>query len=270
MKNGKTLLTKGLLMAVIAMMLTACNGSGSSKSKVQMIVDETVKELPTQDNIGEISAIKCEKKMVVFNYNTDAQSFPLAKAKDSGDLIKRTWRMSFFDPDDKNKSEFLSSLIDEGYGVKVCFDEEGTKVHHEITFSNDELQTIKKQPLTNTQQLNIQIELTNAALPKQIDNVTTLVRTELDDTNMVYVFDIDEDKLTIDAMKSDEATYRSNIERTLANEIANPLSSTGMFFKQVIRAGKGVKYNYCGKNSGKSFDVELTNSQLRQMALNVE
>ena len=257
-------------MTFIALALTACTGSNSNKSKVQMIVDETTKELPTQDNIGEITSIKCEQNTVVLNYQTDAQSFPLAKAKENGDLIKRAWRMSFFDPIDNNKTEFLNTLIAEGYGIKVCFDEEGTKLHHEISFDNDELKTISQKPLTNSEQLNIQIELTNAALPKQIDEVTTLVRTELNDTNMMYVFDIDENKLTIDAMKNDEATYRSNIERTLSTEIANPLSSTGMFFKQVIRAGKGVKYNYCGKNSGKSFDVELTNSQLRQMAVNVE
>lgn len=247
-------------MAVVA--LAGCN---SERNKLNEVIKQANDELPARFDFGLATSIECKDNMVEIHYTTDDKLFPIAVLKNKGDLIKRAWKMSYLDQNGSNSDEVLNLILSTGYGLKAVFDGEVSHEHYEVTLSNAELQQAAKQKMPVGDQLELQLEITNASLPQQIDDITKLVATRLDGEYMVYDYEIDDAVMSMDEMISNHAAYKDNIGRALGNEINDPQSAAGMFFKLVIRAGRGVRYHYAGKTSGKVMDVDLDNAALRQL-----
>lgn len=251
-----------LLLVVMAMCVTSCN---SQHRELEKMVKQANDELPARFDFGIATSIECHDGMVIIHYTTDDELFPIGVLKNKGDIIKRAWKMSYFGQNQGGKNEVLDLILSSGYGLKAVFESEKTNDHIEVALNNDELKQAVKQPVGISEQLAIQMEITNASLPMQVDAVTTLLSTTIDGDYMTYNYEIDDSQLAIDEMENQRATYVDNIGRGLRDAMGDVQSSAGMFFKQVIKAGKGVRYRYKGKASGKTLDIDFTNAQLRQM-----
>lgn len=256
---------KKTILAAFVVMLAVCVASCNSQQReLKEMIDQANDELPARFDFGVATSIECKDNMVEIHYTTDDNLFPIAVLKDKGDLIKRAWKMSYIDQS-ANNDQVLNLILASGYGLKAVFDGEESHAHFEVTLSNEELKQAAKQKMPISEQLALQLEITNASLPQQIDDVTTLAGTTLEGEFMVYNYEIDDSKLSIDDMIAQKANYEENIKRALTQEINDAQSAAGMFFKLVMRAGRGVRYHYSGKTSGKVMDVELNNTALRQL-----
>lgn len=258
---------KNLILRTLAIIMAflAIAGCNSEKNKLNEVIKQANDELPARYDFGVATSISCEDNMVVINYTTDDKLFPIAVLKNKGDLIKRAWKMSYIDQNGTNNDEVLNLILTSGFGLKAVFDGEESHEHYEVTLSNAELKEAAKQKMPVSDQLALQLDITNASLPQQIDDITKLLATKLDSEFMVYDYEIDDAKMSMDEMIANRAAYEDNIRRALQSEINDPQSAAGMFFKLVIRAGRGVRYHYAGKTSGKVMDVDLNNAALRQL-----
>ena len=105
--------------------------------------------------------------------------------------------------------------------------------------------------------LKYEVELVNKLTPSSVDFMTTLTSCELDGSNLIYNYEIDEDYSTIDEMKEKQmATLKKTLEASWKN---NPqLEGTKANLKTI---GGKVIYNYVGNTSKKimSITIELDN-----------
>lgn len=259
-----------LIMVVVAVgacvWLSACSGSDS---KLQDYINRANEECPISFETGTLTSLASEGGAVVFNYQTDENVIPFAKLKDNTDVVKQLWKIAFLDDKSGNKGEFVSNVISSGCDVLLKYTGNDPQQKFEVKFSNVELKVLAGKNSNLAELIEIQIKLTNLTLPRQLDKATTMVETKLEDGFMVYVYDIDESQLTIAKMESEKLTYHDNILASVKREFANPASAVSAFFKQVASSGRGLRYSYRGNTSGSTLNIDIPNSELRQLAMDI-
>lgn len=259
-----------LIMVVVAVgacvWLSACSGSDS---KLQDYINRANEECPISFETGTLTSLASEGGAVVFNYQADENVIPLANLKNNSDVVKQLWKIAFLDDKSGSKGEFVNHIISSGCDVLLKYTGNDPKQKFEVKFGNDELKSLAGKTSNLAEQIDIQIKLTNLTLPRQLDKATTMVETKLEDGFMVYVYDIDESQLTIAKMESEKQTYLDNIMASAKREFANPTSAVSAFFKQVASSGRGLRYSYRGNTSGSTLNIDIPNSELRQLAMDI-
>ena len=84
----------------------------------------------------------------------------------------------------------------------------------------------------------------------------------LDEKMLQYIFFIDEDILSIDAMDAN----RENIKNSVQNSLFSGNDLMSMFqTQQMALAGLSLSYKYVGSQSKKSFSIEYTNQEMKEL-----
>jgi hypothetical protein len=106
----------------------------------------------------------------------------------------------------------------------------------------------------------------NKECPASIDHVTVLKEIKIEGEFVTYVCEIDETLLDMETMQSQRAIYNQNIQNMIRNQLTNTQATNAPFLQLVMDAGKGVRHHYVGNRSGKTLIIDVTNSQMQQLA----
>ncbi|MBQ2164001.1 MAG: hypothetical protein II445_05785, partial [Muribaculaceae bacterium] len=93
-----------------------------------------------------------------------------------------------------------------------------------------------------------------------------LVDMNIEEGFVTYIYDIDESIVKISDMEANVFSRREMIIEGMRNVFNSTMSPAESFFKLVAVAGKGVRYQYKGNETGKSLNIDVTNTELRQLA----
>lgn len=116
----------------------------------------------------------------------------------------------------------------------------------------------KVDPISPRDMLEIMITSTNTQCPMQIENGMIMSSVSLEGNNFVYNYSVDENLVSIEAIKQNKSAVKANIKQIL--------SSNDMTVKQMVKickeANTGIVYRYIGDVSGDVCIIKFSSSEL--------
>ncbi len=251
--------------AAILIVLTALT---SCTSKMQQYVDAANDECPVNFVTGILTSVELNDKAVVFNIEVNEKELTtIENLKKNPNMLKQMWKMLFIEEKETpSKKDFLNLIASQGMGVRLNYMSiDNHAKNFSINIGNSEFKSMLKNPVTIDEQIQTQVDFSKVSLPQQLDSATTMVDTKIEDGFIVYIYDIDEQRLTMSEMESKQHVYRDNISTLINNVFTDPSSPVGDFFRMIGKKGWGIRYSYKGNASGKVLNIDFTNDQLKQM-----
>lgn len=255
-------------LAAVAAILTVLTTLMSCTSKMQQYVNAANDECPTNFVTGILTSVELDDKAVVFNIEVNEKELTsVENLKKNPVMLKKMWKMLFVDDKETpSKKDFLNLIASTGLGVRLNYMSIDNHTRNfSINIGNSEFKSMLKNPTSIDEQIQVQVDYSRVALPQQLDSATTMVDTKIENGYVVYLYDIDEKKLTMSEMETKQHVYRDNISTLINNVFADPSSPVGDFFRMIGKKGWGIRYSYKGNTSGKVLNIDFTCDQLKQM-----
>lgn len=133
----------------------------------------------------------------------------------------------------------------------------------EITFSPEEVEEIASQSgYTPMEMVYYWVTNLKTQIPVSMGAGIIMQDVILDEKMLQYIFSIDEDILSFDAMDAN----RENIKNSVRNSLFSGNDLMSMFqTQQMALAGLSLSYKYVGSQSKKSFSIEYTNQEMKEL-----
>ena len=133
----------------------------------------------------------------------------------------------------------------------------------EITFSPEEVEEIASQSgYTPMEMVYYWVTNLKTQIPVSMGAGIIMQDVILDEKMLQYIFSIDEDILSFDAMDAN----RENIKNSVQNSLFSGNDLVSMFqTQQMALAGLSLSYKYVGSQSKKSFSIEYTNQEMKEL-----
>lgn len=235
--------------------------SGCAENKLKLAVKSANKQCPiSMGGVGSVESIDYEDGVVVFNYLMNEQYVNIAALKEHPEQVKRSAQMLFSNPEGDMK-ELVDLLIEANADFKMVWrgDKSGEEVS--VVLTAEELKDLSDEEVGDAEKLQSVIDATNMQLPLKIDYATTLKKVEIQGENVVYIYEVAEDVVSLDGMESSKDEMKKN---TL-NSIQYLDNTQKTIYKMVMDAGKNMVHHYCGSNSGKTTEIVITNGELKEV-----
>jgi len=235
-------------------------GEKMSDSEIKDLIKELNEKCPADYNVLIANNFNCADKNIVVNYTVNEEIVNLEKADQ--ETIYNVWRMQCIDGATENDKAFIKTLIESGYGMKCVFTGSNSKKKISIDISNEKLKANK--PLTQEENIKIIVDVTKTFLPQLLDGIN-VVNIGVDDKNLVYECEIDDGNFDVSLLEND--MYKSSLTNKIKTALING-DTTGNLFKMICLSGRGVNYRYLIKKTGKTVEVNFSNIELKQIAIN--
>ena len=105
--------------------------------------------------------------------------------------------------------------------------------------------------------LDIQVEMTSAALPMEIDEGMTMTDYRLSDETIVTTIVVDESLYSISQMRSNKSMIK---DAMLEEGVKDPSSKATLDLCKISHTG--LRYHIMGNQSHQSFDVDITSQEI--------
>ena len=244
------------LFAVYMLAGTSCN-----QSRLQIAVNLAKSSCPFDMGLAGVGEdVELEEENVVMTLKLNEQFANIKALEQNKEQFANT--VANLMAAEKNSQNLLKIMVEENIGLeyKIIGNQSGEKMN--IVLPPDQIKSILNKTKVSSHDLLLDmIKSTKIQLPMKVDPVTTLKDMELEDDNVVYTYDIDENQANMDNVNI-ELLKSSTIENTKA--IINDMWA-GQFLQTVINDGKNVCYRYFGDKTGKKVEFVITNDELMKI-----
>ena len=225
----------------------------SSKKKLQSGIETANKECPIDlGMIGEISSLE-------FDEETDEVIMTMTISKELPLNIKRSMLGAWAKSESGMMLMKEIAKADSKFTMVILAEESNESLR--INVSKNEIKDLaegKVDPISPRDMLEIMITSTNAQCPMQIENGIIMSSVSLEGHNFVYNYSVDENLVSIEALKQNKSAVKANIKQIL--------SSDDMMVKQMVKickeANTGIVYRYIGDVSGDVCIIKFSSSEL--------
>lgn len=180
------------------------------------------------------------------------------------DAMKSAVMVMFKNPKGEIKS-MLEMVVDTKSGIRLIYKGKSTGKEVECRLDTEELKRILNQKGTEKeserQKLEELVNVTNVSCPMTIDEATILNKLTIEADKVVYNYTIDEEKVAMAALKSNEEQMKQNIKGAL--NVSEP--SLKMFLEACVKDNKGIAYRYVGDTSGENIEYLFTVAELKEL-----
>lgn len=200
-----------------------------------------------------------KEKALVYNVEVDETYANVASMKENPEVVKRAMLAAVAPSTDMQevidmiKSE-NGSLVFQYYGNK-------SDSTLSITITAKELEEAQQTEVTPEDKLIEAINVTNLQMPMQVEDGLVMKSLDIIGDNVTYVYEADEARYSIDAIKANSKTVKQNMI-SIINDM------TGIereFIRMVSDADKNLAYLYRGNKTGKEVTIVINNVQLRSI-----
>lgn len=234
--------------------------TGCTNKKVQALVDEGNKSLPMQVSEGVMATgLTLEGDNIVFNYIVKEDAMDLDALENNKESMKSSLSLML---NNGGSRKLVEISADEGVGLIFEYKVYDSDRVLRIEMSPDEVKEILNTPSTPESRLKALIDNSNLQLPSKIDDGLTLITINNDENNVVYVYETDEDKISLTSLKKNI----KNVKAAVVEELKGQNIAEKAFMKTVIENNKGLVYQYVGNVSKKTVDVVINLDELKQIA----
>ena len=246
------------LMGCVVVLLAGC----LAENKLKLAVESANKRCPLSMGIaGDVESIEYEDGLVTYTLAINEQVSNLKALSENPDVVKRTIMTNFANPASDLKP-MHDLILDANASVRFVYKGKSSGESFEVTFTADDLKAAEDNTNPSAEdKLYAEIEATNMQLPMQVDEVTVLEKLVVEGNSVVYLYLVDESRVSIDDMKSNTDATKENLKSMLMN--GGPLVQA--FLKKVVDTGRDLRYRYAGSESGESMEVVFTPADLQNI-----
>ena len=234
--------------------------SGCTNKKIQALVDESNKSFPMQMSEGVMATgLDLEGDNIVFKYIVKEDAMNLDAVENDKESMKSSLSMML---NNGSSRKLVEIAADEGVGFIFEYKVSDSDRVIRIEMSPDEVKEILNTPSSPESRLKALIDNTTLQLPLKIDEGLIFTKINNDEKNVVYVYEIDEDKVSLSSLKKNI----KNVKDAVVEELKGQNVAEKTFMKAVVENNKGLVYQYVGNVSNKTVDVVISLDELKQIA----
>lgn len=220
--------------------------------------------IPLANGVGCVSSITLEGNLVTYVISFQDDYYQAIERAVTNERGKEALLLSTFLLNAQNgKGDMMTELlINEGLGVKLIIESLSSSKHFECSLTAEEFKTERSKIDMNPQEamkrcLDIQVEITSAALPMEIDEGMTMTGYRLIDETIVTTIVVDENLYSISQMRSNKPLIK---EAMLDEGIKDPSSKATLDLCKISHTG--LRYHIVGDQSHQSLDVDITSQEI--------
>ncbi|MDR0892429.1 MAG: hypothetical protein LBN24_07430 [Mediterranea sp.] len=251
-----------LLWCCVALLLPAVSSCQQAKLKAAvMIID---KQCPIDmGQTGQITSVKYEGDKVEYTLTLNEQLADIKKMRENSAQTLSALKTMFQAPEGEVK-ELLELVV--ASNSSMVFTYVGNKSGEKASFvlTTNELKQLLDQKMTAEEsslaKLKQTIESPAAQLPMKVDAVTTLTQMSLSDSDVVYLYQIDEAACPMDKIIANGEQMKAHVLQTLSSD-----PSAQMLVGLCLDCDKGIYYRYVGDKSGKAYEFRVSPEELNSL-----
>ena len=216
------------------------------------------------NGVGYVSSITLEGNLVTYGISFQDDYYQTIERYFTTERGKESLMLSIFMLNAQNgKGDMMTELlINEGLGVKLTIKSLSSSKHFDCALTADEFKSLRAKIDMNPQEamkrcLDIQVEMTSAALPMEIDEGMTMTDYRLSDETIVTTIVVDESLYSISQMKSNKPIIK---EAMLVEGVKDPSSKATLDLCKISHTG--LRYHIVGNQSHQSLDVDITSQEI--------
>ncbi len=251
-----------------ALCLSSCEEEGDL-AKLKKGIEYTDSKCPvTVNELCKIVSAKYddESHTVQLKYSIEEELFDFDEISNNKQSIANAYKLvlSGTYKSDKNFHDLLDLVVKTESDLSITFLGANSGKSIEIPFSADDLEEIINNPLSekeiNEKMLKDKIETTNAALPTPVYDGVEIVEVRDDGANIVFSARVDEEVYDFNELYK----IRKSLKEDMIEEYNNDAAGKSEL-KLYNSLGRGIVYHYYGDTSGESFDVRITNDEIKEI-----
>ena len=258
---------KFTILAFVGCMMIILAGCSAQENKLAKGVKEANKECPIDMGMGfSIERMAYENGDVVFTYVLNDEIVNLEELKKNPDLLKQAVTASLSNPTGDIKA-LLDLAAEEKAALRFVFKGKQKGKSVDIRLTPDELKTAANDTrVTPEDKLKASVEAANATFPQVVDPSITVEKMVIEGNNVVYYYEVDEDIVGMNSLKSGSDDLKANVRNALV------LGGQAMaaFIEMVLDTDHGVIYRYVGNKSGEKLDVLFAPDELREILKSIK
>jgi hypothetical protein len=245
--------------------LTLSVMTGCQKSKLKAIVAIANQQCPiSMGAIGEATSITYNGETVEYKLSVDEKYVNVKAFNENPGQLQSTMKTMVQSPGGELK-ELVDQLIASDASLKFTYIGKTSGEQASCSMTAQELKTARDTKFTPEEsainKLESIVQATNNQLPMTVDEATTLTKLGMTDNDVIYYYDIDEEKCPIpDIEKRADAMKQAIVENLRANT-----ASLAIMISSCVDCGKGIAYRYIGNKSGDHYDIRLTPDELAKI-----
>jgi hypothetical protein len=245
-------------LALLLLVVSSCQ-----QAKLKAAIAVANKECPiSMGQTGDITSIRYEGDKVEYTLSVNEKFINIKMLLEHSAQTKASLKTLFQNPQGDVKellnlvvacnSNLVFTYVGRTSGEKASF----LLTTSEIKELLDQKMTDKESNLAKLKQI---VESPTVQLPMKVDAVTTLVHLSLSDSDVVYLYQIDEAALPMKTLRSKGEQIKEKSAQALLND-----SGTRTMVELCVACGKGIRYRYVGDKSGEKYEFRLTPEELEQ------
>lgn len=253
-----------MMMAVLLLIAGAC--SDNARKKLKAGIDATVRELPIDlGPIGSFDEISYDEDSneVVFIYTLNEEYSDMDMIARNDSLHKESICVYLRS---EGAGKLLSGMCDAGASLTTKFRGSDSGKGHSITFTNDELKTLrneggKSMAENDAEQLAAMAASANGECPMDLGDGMVMTGVRLEDGFMVYCYETSGDDYAFDP--KDMPQIKKNLREELRDFYTGPV---GERFKELLfRTGTGIRYLFRNTDSDITYEIEFAPAEIRRL-----
>lgn len=258
---------KIILYIFIGMMAFGAIGSFINETLLQPQKDKTVEGMVEKANrscpidlngVGTITSISTEGKQVVYHVQYDNTLINLDLVKQNRETMKKAYLLSAYIQNaqgNNNGDKLMQILIEQGYGISIDFSSGSDEFR--ISISPQEIATYWQQDRLNPTEairgiIDMQVKLFHETLPQAIDSGLICTNISVEDNNVVYRVETDEEQYPISNFEDNKKMLKEELYMAWKVE---PLMRNMLSLCKV--AHTGIIYRFVGNTSRDSCDIVI-------------
>ena len=223
--------------------------------------------IPAAMGKGAVTGIKLEEEYVTYYLSYDPDFLNLLSRLGNEEKVKQAILMCFLciNAQGSNQGDLIMDLLIRfDYGLRVVITQSANG-KFDFRASVNDIKALREKYNLNPHEalynlLTISIEAERASLPTELDEGFWLTDYKLEGDNIVVCLQLDESLYSIDEMSSNKDLVK---EAMFEEGLKDPESKALLDMCKVSHSG--LKYSFTGNRSRKTFDIELSSSEIRRI-----
>ncbi|MBR1549606.1 MAG: hypothetical protein IJ634_03120 [Bacteroidales bacterium] len=227
---------------------------------VQQLLDEANAYLPTDAGGGmTLSSLGYDHSSLVYTMEFDDDSQGLTISMMDPKVLKQSIINNLKGNTDASVRALVQVMETHDLGMTYAFHGRRSKKTVLVHLTLDEVRSALDGAPSSTPKSKLQatIDLINAMYPMKVNENITVARVEIEVDTVFYVYEINEQYSSVDAIAVNAAGNRKALKEQFAS---NPSSAS--FMAMCKQEGKALGFRYVGKPSGKKFDLIIPVDEL--------
>lgn len=248
-----------MLFLIVALILfNSCEES--KRSKIYPLVNNIKSYCPIPTSFGSMDNIELYEDTIVFSFSVSDKNFNYGIYSQHPVQAKELTLMELcVVKNDKYWRQIINAIKDNEVYIKEIFSSKEGDVSCSVLLSSTDIKmAFAKYQEFSPYKLMVMSDVTkaNLYLPTHIDEATTLVEGKIENDKVIYVYEIDESKVSVDMLKSVLPEIKKmTLEQYKYKLDKDETQQFKKFLRNCLNCNLPLVHRYIGSQSGQNAEI---------------